>query len=190
MRSMLFIFAPIKVCMLSIDVARARQGLNRPRPRDQAEFSLLTLKGCSEQTRTRSRLYTVRLAETTQQLSGSDATGRGTSGIMREGECMTIKLAAETPRLPRINMTRWLISAAVATAIWGTAAPQRAVAQDQAASATDQSAPLAEVTVTGSRIARSRDMTAPSPITTVSSDAFQNTGATGAESILNKMPQF
>jgi iron complex outermembrane recepter protein len=103
---------------------------------------------------------------------------------------MTIKLAAETPRLPRTNITRWLISAAVATAIWGTAAPQRAVAQDQTPSASDQSAPLAEVTVTGSRIARSRDMTAPSPITTVSSDAFQNTGATGAESVLNKMPQF
>jgi len=103
---------------------------------------------------------------------------------------MTIKLVAETPRLPRINMTRWLISAAVATAIWGTAAPQRAVAQDQTPGATDQSAPLAEVTVTGSRIARSRDLEAPSPITTFSKDQFEHNSAVGLDVVLNQQPQF
>jgi iron complex outermembrane recepter protein len=103
---------------------------------------------------------------------------------------MTIKIAAETPRLPRTNITRWLVSAAVATAIWGAAAPRSAVAQDQPANAASDQTPLTEVTVTGSRIARSRDMEAPSPITTVGAEALQHSGSTGVEAVLNQMPQF
>ena len=97
---------------------------------------------------------------------------------------MTIQKVADTPRLPRANVARWLVSAAVATAIWGTAAPPRAVAAD----ANDEA--ISEVTVTGSRIARSRDLEAPSPIATVSKDLFENTGSTGTESVLNQLPQF
>src|SRR6185369_11496040 len=45
-------------------------------------------------------------------------------------------------------------------------------------------------TVTGSRIARSRDLEAPSPISTISKDAFENSSSTGPEHILNALPQF
>lgn len=46
-----------------------------------------------------------------------------------------------------------------------------------------------EITVTGSRIVR-RDLSAPSPIVTVSNESFQNSATLGAESVLNQMPQF
>lgn len=94
---------------------------------------------------------------------------------------MTTKLAA-LPRPIPASAARYLISAAVVAAIAGSALPQRAVAADD-----DQ---LAEVTVTGSRIARSRDLEAPSPIATVSKEAFENTSSTGAEHLLNSLPQF
>ncbi len=95
---------------------------------------------------------------------------------------MTTKNVAATPRPTSASVARYLISAAVAAAIAGSALPQRAVAADE-----DQ---LAEITVTGSRIARSRDLEAPSPIVTVSKDLFENTASTGAEAILNQQPQF
>ena len=93
---------------------------------------------------------------------------------------MTTKLAA----LPRSNSVsaHYLISVAVAAAIAGTALPQRAVAADD-----DQ---LAEVTVTGSRIARSRDLEAPSPIATINKEMFENSSANGLEVVLNQQPQF
>ena len=104
---------------------------------------------------------------------------------------MTIQKVAKAPRLARAPMTRWLVSAAVATAIWGTAVPPRALAQDQPSAANAGSEQgISEVVVTGSRIARSRDMEAPSPISTVPLEVFQNTGSTGTESVLNSMPQF
>ena len=93
---------------------------------------------------------------------------------------MTTKLAA-LPR-PISVSARYLISAAVAAAIAGIALPQRAVAAD------DET--LAEVTVTGSRIARGRDLEAPSPIATISKDLFENSSATGMEVVLNQQPQF
>jgi outer membrane receptor protein involved in Fe transport len=46
------------------------------------------------------------------------------------------------------------------------------------------------VTVTGSRIARSRDLEAPSPIATIGKELFDNTSATGAEVLLDHEPQF
>lgn len=48
---------------------------------------------------------------------------------------------------------------------------------------------IEEITVTGSRIMR-RDLTAPSPIVTVGIEQFENSATTGAESVLNQMPQF
>ncbi|MEJ0039719.1 MAG: TonB-dependent receptor plug domain-containing protein [Gammaproteobacteria bacterium] len=94
---------------------------------------------------------------------------------------MTTKLAA-LPRPFTASAARYLISIAVAAAIAGTALPQRAAAADEDS--------LAEVTVTGSRIARSRDLEAPSPIATISKDAFENSASTGPEHILNALPQF
>jgi outer membrane receptor protein involved in Fe transport len=94
----------------------------------------------------------------------------------------TLKVAA-SPRPISATVSRYLISAAVTAAIAGSALPQRALAADDG----DQ---LAEVTVTGSRIARSRDLQAPSPIVTVSKDAFEKSASTGIESVLNTMPQF
>jgi iron complex outermembrane recepter protein len=92
------------------------------------------------------------------------------------------------PRPACANVSGWLISAAVATAMWGAAA-RPAAAQDQTAPPAGEEA-IQEVTVTGSRIARSRDLEAPSPITTISLDQFENTGSTGTESLLNQLPQF
>jgi iron complex outermembrane recepter protein len=96
---------------------------------------------------------------------------------------MTIARVAETPRVPCANVSRWLISAAVATAIWGAVAPP-AVAAD-----TDDQT-VEQVTVTGSRIARSRDLEAPSPISTVSKATFEQTAAVGLDVVLNQQVQF
>ena len=96
---------------------------------------------------------------------------------------MTIEMAAlPRPGSFQRSTARYLISAAVAAAIAASAFSQRAVAADENE--------VAEVTVTGSRIARSRDLEAPSPIATVTKDAFENSASTGAESVLNAQPQF
>ncbi len=95
---------------------------------------------------------------------------------------MTTQNVAATPRPVSASVARYLISAAVAAAIAGVALPQRAVAAD------DDS--LAEVTVTGSRIVRPRDLEAPSPIVTVGKDLFENSSASGLEVVLNQQPQF
>ncbi|MEO8306615.1 MAG: TonB-dependent receptor [Pseudomonadota bacterium] len=77
--------------------------------------------------------------------------------------------------------SRWLVSAAVAAALGSSAVTPLAFAAEEE---------LAEVTVTGSRIQRPRDLDAPSPIVTVEAEAFKNTSGTGIETVLNKMPQF
>ena len=94
---------------------------------------------------------------------------------------MTTKKVAASSRQFSTNLARCLVSAAVSAAIAGTALPQRAMAADEEA--------VSEVTITGSRIVR-RDLSAPSPVVTVSKETFENTASTGAESALNKMPQF
>jgi outer membrane receptor protein involved in Fe transport len=95
---------------------------------------------------------------------------------------MTKQQSAAAPREKSTSTARYLISAAVAAAIAASALPQQAVAADA-----DQ---IAEVTVTGSRIARPRDLDAPSPISTVSDQQLENTGSVGLETTLNQMPQF
>ena len=72
---------------------------------------------------------------------------------------------------------RWLVAAAVAAALTG-AAP--------AWSADDG---LEEVAITGSRIVR-RDLTAPSPIVTVSNQSLESSSTTAVESVLQQLPQF
>jgi iron complex outermembrane recepter protein len=88
---------------------------------------------------------------------------------------------ANGPGKTRAASSRWLVSAAVAAAIGGTAFATSAQAQEGDA--------LEEVTVTGSRIVR-RDLTAPSPIVTVSAETFENTSSTSMEATLNKLPAF
>ena len=83
----------------------------------------------------------------------------------------------------RGQTSRWLVSAAVAAAIAGTAFSTTAI------SAEEDDAALEEVTVTGSRIVR-RDLNAPSPIVTVATEKFENTSTTSMESVLNQLPQF
>jgi len=95
---------------------------------------------------------------------------------------MTTQSVAALPRPNSACAVRYLISAAVAAAIAGSALPQRAIAADEDA--------LSEIVVTGSRIVRTRDLSAPSPVVTVGKDAFDNTAQTGAEAVLNTMPQF
>lgn len=57
------------------------------------------------------------------------------------------------------------------------------------AHAQDAEPALEEITVTGSRIVR-KDFEATSPIVTVSSEVFENTGTGALEANLNKLPQF
>jgi iron complex outermembrane receptor protein len=110
---------------------------------------------------------------------------------------MTTQNVADKRRSMSFGATRYLVSMAVAAAICGAALPQRTFAADPP-TASDQgtaAAPAAEealpeVTVTGSRIARTRDLEAPSPISTISSDTLNNTSATNVESVLNQQPQF
>jgi iron complex outermembrane recepter protein len=73
------------------------------------------------------------------------------------------------------------VSAAVA-AILGSVAFQSSVAL----SAEEE---LTEVTVTGSRIAR-RDFESSSPIVTVGTESFEQSGTQSVESVLNQLPQF
>jgi iron complex outermembrane recepter protein len=78
------------------------------------------------------------------------------------------------------------VRAAVAAILGSVAAHSPAVLSAEAQVEGDQ---LAEVTVTGSRIVR-RDFESPSPIVTVGSEAFEHTGSTAVESVLNQLPQF
>jgi outer membrane receptor protein involved in Fe transport len=102
---------------------------------------------------------------------------------------------AEMRRSMSVSATRYLVSIAVAAAIGGAALPQHAFAADTDVTADTPATPVAdqeavaEVVVTGSRIAR-RDLSAPSPVVTVSKDSFENTSKTGIEAVLNEMPQF
>jgi outer membrane receptor for ferrienterochelin and colicin len=93
---------------------------------------------------------------------------------------MTSNNQAARPLSARAG-SRWLVSAAVAAALGSSFAAPLAFAADEE---------LAEVTITGSRIQRPRDLSAPSPIVTVGAEAFDNTSGTGIETVLNKMPQF
>jgi hypothetical protein len=72
-------------------------------------------------------------------------------------------------------LTKKRLALAISAALSGAAA----YAQD----------PVEEITVTGSRIVR-RDLSAPSPIVTVDSEAFANTASVGLEKTLNQLPQF
>ncbi len=89
---------------------------------------------------------------------------------------MTIRTSAGATRAGS-----WRIAAAVAAALASAVTAQTSFAQE--------SEDLAEVTVTGSRIQR-RDLTASSPIVTVSDEAFDNSSQVSVESVLNDMPQF
>ena len=93
---------------------------------------------------------------------------------------MSIHTPAARPTPARARTNR-LISAAVSAAIGTTLLATAVQAADEE---------LGEVTITGSRIQRPRDLSAPSPIVTVATRTFENTSATGAEAVLNKMPQF
>jgi outer membrane receptor protein involved in Fe transport len=92
---------------------------------------------------------------------------------------MTSNIMAARPSSSRA-LSRWLVSAAVASAIASSALSPTAFAAEEE---------LAEVTVTGSRIVR-RDLDAPSPIVTVSNETFDASSTTSAESVLNQLPQF
>jgi outer membrane receptor protein involved in Fe transport len=65
----------------------------------------------------------------------------------------------------------------------GSLVTQGARAQD------DSGAPLEEITVTGSRITRD-GITAPTPVTVVNAERFQNLGATNIGQVLNTLPSF
>src|SRR5262245_9957180 len=95
---------------------------------------------------------------------------------------MTTQSVAAKRRSISDNTARYLVSAAVVAARTGSALPQRALAADQ-----DQ---VEEVTITGSRITRTRDLEAPSPIITITKDLFEKSSAAGLEVVLNQQPQF
>jgi outer membrane receptor protein involved in Fe transport len=78
------------------------------------------------------------------------------------------------------------LSSAVAVALAGLSSAGHAQAQNQQQ---ETQQPLEEITVTGSRIVR-QDFTANSPIQTVDQTLFEETGAIGVETILNRLPQF
>lgn len=90
-------------------------------------------------------------------------------------------VVARAPQSRPVPVSRWLVSAAVAAAISGTAFAPPGFAADEDS--------LAEVTVTGSRIMR-RDLEASSPIVTVDAQLFQDQSGISVESALNQLPQF
>ena len=97
---------------------------------------------------------------------------------------MNSSIVASVPQTLLARKSRWLVAAAVAAAIAGTAFTPPAHAQEEAAAEE-----LGEVTVTGSRIVR-RDLDAASPIVTVGADTFENTSTVSVEGALNELPQF
>ena len=108
---------------------------------------------------------------------------------------MNTRKKTDQRRLTGMGASSYLISVAVATALAGAAVPRIASAADAADPAgpspqTAGQAAIQEVTVTGSRIARPRDLEAPSQISTISSEALENTSATSMEAVLNRNPQF
>ena len=101
---------------------------------------------------------------------------------------MSTKIVARAPQIPRGCVSRRLVAAAVAAAIGASSYIPTSFAAESAAPG-EAPEELAEVTVTGSRIVR-RDLTAPSPIVTVSAETFDNTSTTSMEATLNKLPAF
>jgi iron complex outermembrane recepter protein len=110
---------------------------------------------------------------------------------------MTTQNVAVRRHLVSSGAARYLVSMAVAAAIGGVALSQGAFAADATASAgaTTTAAPagdeqIEEVLVTGSRIARPRDLDAPSPIQTIGNASLENSSSTAIEAVLNQNPQF
>ena len=85
----------------------------------------------------------------------------------------------------RKNLHRAALMGSAATLIASMALGASAAAQD---ADTDEDLSFEEVVVTGSRIVR-RDLTAPSPISTVDSAEFKFTGAQNVEQVLATLPQ-
>jgi iron complex outermembrane recepter protein len=88
------------------------------------------------------------------------------------------------PKAARAYFSRSIVAGAVAAAIAGVvtlpAYGADAPAEDEA---------LSEITVTGSRIQR-RDLNAPSPVVTVSTEVLSNSATTAIESVMQQLPQF
>jgi len=95
---------------------------------------------------------------------------------------MVSERLVSAPGSARVTISSWLIRAAVSTAL-ASAAAAPAFAQEEPAEG------LREVTVTGSRIAR-RDLTASSPIVTVTTETLETSSTTAVESVLQQLPQF
>jgi iron complex outermembrane receptor protein len=103
---------------------------------------------------------------------------------------MTTVIVAATPRPHSAKPTgNYVLSAAIAAALACSVVPHRTLAADAGPAASGGEA-LGEITVTGSRIQRPRDLEAPSPIVTLDKDIFENSSASGAEVMLNQQPQF
>jgi len=83
----------------------------------------------------------------------------------------------------RLRKKQIAIAISAALPVMAGSMGSNAYAQDQAPANQEQ------VLVTGSRIVR-RDLTAASPIVTVSSQQFENSATTAVESVLNQLPQF
>jgi outer membrane receptor protein involved in Fe transport len=87
-------------------------------------------------------------------------------------------------RAQRSVCANHLVHAAVVAALSGAM-----VMPAWSADTTQEAAELEEITVTGSRIVR-RDLNAPSPVVTVSTEQFERSSTTSLESALNTLPQF
>ncbi len=86
-----------------------------------------------------------------------------------------------------VGSSMWRVRAAVAAVLASSIVTPALSAETAAAPADEET--LAEVVVTGSRIAR-RDYESDSPIVTLGTDALQATSEVGVEQTLNKLPQF
>lgn len=104
--------------------------------------------------------------------------GTGLTAVL-EGERQLVVGVTGESDMKRKRARRVFSSLFAAMAASGTATNARA-----------QGDGIEEVTVIGSRIARARDLEAPSPITTITADVFANAGAAGTEVTLNQLPQF
>lgn len=88
----------------------------------------------------------------------------------------------------RRNLKTYLMATASAVGVAGLQISTGAIAQTQAQSQTASGEAIEEIVVTGSRLVR-RDLTAPSPVVTISAQFIEDSGNVTMEDTLNQMPQ-
>lgn len=111
--------------------------------------------------------------------------GTGLEAVAAEGSQITVRLLQEPEEKSEMKKSRGFLSTLFAALAAGGATAQEAATTD-----TPASNPLAEVTVTGSRIQTTTGMNTPTPVTSMSLDELGKLAPTTLADALQQLPQF